>query len=683
MAQATGTVSGVIRDATTTQPIVGAQVVIVGTGLGIPTNNEGRFLIENVPAGEQIVHVEYIGYGSEERAVQVAAGGTATADLELRSEAITLEGLVATGTAGRARRREVGNSISQINASQIQTAAIADMGDVLQGRAVGVQISDNSGQVGAGSTIRLRGNNSINMGNAPLIYIDGVRMESNATGSDGEVGQSPIAFDLVNPADIARIEIVKGPAATTLYGTEAAGGVIQIFTKRGAAGAPQFTLSIDQGFHNMPHVGPDKDVNPTGLNLNDCSHEPGCPESGSWFRNGHLQRYNLSVRGGNETVSYFASGRWGRQEGVVAPQGLKEYTARANVAFRPSPNLEIQFNNMYARRDITWIPDGNNADGLILNVLRGDRGYTPDNDDSLVLEFDLFQTINHYITGIQATWNPIPSITQRLNVGLDYETSDLQDFKPWGYFAAPEGDREDDLQEDRNITFDYSGTWSHEVGAALNSSFSWGAQLYDEYSYSLNGFDARFAGPGDQLLGDGTLQDVNEDRTRIRSGGFFLQEMIGVGDRLFITGGIRWDGFSTFGSGFGLASYPKISGAYTISDEAFFPDALGQLKLRAAWGQSGKAPAAFDAARIYEATSADEQLPAVIIANLGNPDLGPETTSEIEAGFEGSLWDSRVLYDFTLYDQTTRDALICVSEPASLGTEECTLRNVGSVANDG
>jgi len=294
----------------------------------------------------------------------------------------------------------------------------------------------------------------------------------------------------------------------------------------------------------------------------------------------------------------------------------------------------------------------------------------------------LLQEINHYITGVGVTWNPVPSVMQRLNVGLDYESSDLQDFKPWGYFSALEGDREDDQLQDRNLTLDYAGTWNASRGV-FSSALSWGGQVYDEFSYQLNGFDSRFAGPGDQLVGDGTIRDVGESRTRVRSGGFFLQQMVGFRDRLFVTGGVRWDGFSTFGDDFGLATYPKLSAAYTVSDESFFPSGLGIMKLRAAWGVAGKAPSVFDAARIYEATAADEAQPAVILANFGNPDLGPERSEELEFGVEGMLLDGRVAYEFTRFDQTTKDALICLPQAPSLGTEECTLRNLGELSNKG
>ncbi|MDE3002559.1 MAG: SusC/RagA family TonB-linked outer membrane protein [Gemmatimonadota bacterium] len=735
-AQNTGTVTGLVRDAATLAPLAGAQVSVEGTGVGGLVNNVGRFLLLNVPAGTQTVNVTMIGYGSGSQTVSVTAGGTATLDFELREQALSLEGVVVTGTAGQARRREVGNSIESVSASDIAVAAITDVSNVLQGRAAGVAIAGTDGQVGAGSEIRIRGNSSISQSNRPLIYVDGVRMENSALMSADEGAAGTMAIDGINPNDIDRIEIVKGPAATTLYGTEAAGGVVQIFTKRGAAGAPAWTLTMDGGLSRMGHQGPlvgsdvvpmanaytesHPDLYPTGdynvdymlpegdignangLRLNDCASgvnlsalyptidsygaEPGCPESGSWFRDATMQRVNLSIRGGGETATYFVSGRYADEQGVVDPQGQDSYNLRANVQFQPFDGLDVSLNNMYTKRNISWIPNGNNASGLFLNVLRGERGYTPDNDDSLVMFNDIFTNQSQWVTSASIGWSPTADFSHRLNFGMDYTYVDFVDFKPYDNYENPLGDRENDTYNDRNMTFDYNGSWRTDVMSGISSSFSWGGQVYEEYSWRLNGFDSDFAGPGDQLLGDGTDQDVNESRLTVRSGGFFLQEQIGFGDRFFLTGGMRWDGFSTFGSGFGLAAYPKLAAAYTISDESFFPEGLlgiDALKLRGAWGKSGRAPGAFDAVKVYEATQADEVVPALIIGNLGNADLGPEVSKELEVGFETSLFEGRASIDFTYFDQTTTDALIGVAEAPSFGTEEATLRNLGETTNKG
>ena len=715
VAAQTGTLTGVVRNAVGAQPLAGAQVSIDGTGMGGLSNNVGRFLVLSVPAGQVTVTVQSIGYGSVSQTVTVVAGETATLDFLLRSQALSLEGVVVTGTAGSARRREIGNQISTVTSREIELAAITNVSDLLQGRSTGVQVQNFTGQVGGGAQIRIRGNSSLTAGNNPLIYIDGMRMESNPITVDDEAGASPMAIDFINPNDIERIEIIKGPAATTLYGTEAAGGVIQIFTKRGSAGAPIWSLNIDQGLRVMPLLAGmggvnGKDINPTGYYMNDCSvhraynsefdplfpNQPGgqfitidsaqagCPESGSWFHNGHLQRYNLSVRGGSQAVTYFVSGRWDDEKGNIDNQGAKTYGIRANISFQPTDGLNISLNNSYQRRNIVWIPDGNNASGFMLNVVRGEAGYTPRNDDSKVFENDIISNIHQFQTTVGIGWTPNASWSHRFNMGMDYTVQDFIDWKYWDYYADPTGYRENDHDQDRNMTLDYSGSYDNDLLDNVSSRLSFGGQVYESFNYGLFSDDDTFAGPGEPLVGDGTNQSTNESRRRVRSGGFFLQEQLGWNDRLFLVAGMRWDGFSTFGTGFGLAKYPKLSASYVISEESFFNiEAIDMLKLRAAWGQSGKAPGVFAAEKLWQATSSDEQLPAVVLDNFGNADLGPERSEELEWGFELSAFQGRTIFEFTKYDQTTKDALIGVSPTPSTGTNNRVLRNLGAVENWG
>lgn len=304
----TGTVTGVVRSATNQQPLAGAQVAIPALDAGRLANNVGRYVLPNIPVGTHTMEVTYLGYSTATAEITVTEGGATVQNFEMRSEALSLEGIVVTGTAGAARRREIGNSVSQINEEAFQDAPVTSVADILQGRALGATVLTNGGQVAAGSTIKLRGNNSVAFSNSPLVYVDGVRIRERGLVHAQEANQQMNPFDDINPADIARIETIKGAAATTLYGTEAAGGVIQIFTKRGVAGAPAWSLTVDQGLNTLGHIGPSPDVNPTGLGMNNCNFtgddnfpggdpmfpaDPSCPEGGDWLKNGTLQSYNL------------------------------------------------------------------------------------------------------------------------------------------------------------------------------------------------------------------------------------------------------------------------------------------------------------------------------------------------------------------------------------------------------
>jgi len=698
---ATGTITGVVRNSVSREAIAGAQISIPGTGVGVLANNVGRYLILNAPAGEQTLQAQFIGYSTETRTVSVQAGETVTVDFELRSEAISLAGVVVTGTAGQARRKEVGNSIAQINSAQIENAPILDAADALQGRAAGVTVMMNSGQVGVGSTVRLRGNNSVAMGNNPLIYVDGIRVRNSGSTYQDEGGQSLGPLSDINPDDIERIEVIKGAAASTLYGTEAAGGVIQIFTKRGAAGSAAWSGGMEMGFNEMGHFGPSDIAD--GMYMNDCtdmtrfdnrsgqivsaSEGGSCPD-GSWLDRGFVHKYNLSVRGGTDASNYYLSGTWGDERGVINTgdfgddEGQRSYALRGNFGFSPRENLTIRFNNSFIHKDVNWIPDGDNAEGFLLNVLRADAGYTPDGADGLILGMKLKTLTDHFTSGVNVVYNA-GSVSHRFNAGIDWAQNDYAEEHPYEYWRVPLGNREVDQYITRKYTFDYGGSLDLTFGQDITSQTSWGGQLYDDFVFRLNGFGDDFAGPGDKVIDSAARTEAYETRRTITNGGFFIQEMVGWKDKLFLTGGLRVDGHSAFGSDFGWAPYPKVGLAYTISDETFWPERFGEMKLRTAFGESGKAPGVFDAVRTWDAVSGDDGQPGVTPDNLGNPELGPERTREFEIGAEGSVLNGRVTYEYTYYDQETTDALIYVQQLPSAGFTGTQLENVGHIDNKG
>ncbi len=678
----TGTITGVVTDAQTGETLPGVNVIAsdLTEVLGAATDAEGRYTIEAVPAGEHTVEAQFVGFQTATKQVTVVDGQTVTVDFALREATLGLDEVIVTGMAGNARRREIGVTVAQIGASEIEAAPVADFGDLLQGRVAGVTIMDNSGQVGAGSTIRLRGINSITQGNTPLIYVDGVRV-SNSNFGAGASNQTTSPLNAINPNNIQRIEIIKGPAATTLYGTEAASGVIQIFTKRGTEGVPQFNFSVRQGINRLAQAGT-QDYH-AELSLNDCSGETGCPEDGDWLRTGHTQSYNLSARGGTGDLGYFISGNWGSAEGIIAPQATSSYNLRVNLSTTPVENLQIRFTNNYSFRNTRWIPDGNYFGGFLLNVLRGDQGYTPNNNDALILESELRTESNHFISGLSFDWTPTSSMLHQLTLGLDYVLSEYTSEQPFGFWSEPLGSRGNDTRRQRKLTLDYTGSLNMDIVPSISSTTSWGGQLYSDQYVALSGSGEEFAGPGRKVVSNAARTSASESRTTVVSGGFFVQERFGWNDQLFLTLGLRVDGHSTFGEDFGLAPYPKVSGSYVISDHSFWPEWWETLKLRAAYGEAGKAPGVFDALRTYASVAGDEGEPGVTPANLGNPNLGPERSREIEAGFETSLFNGRVSAIFTWYRQHTYDALIPVQPVPSEGFIQSQLRNIGVLENKG
>jgi TonB-dependent SusC/RagA subfamily outer membrane receptor len=247
-AQERGTVTGVVVEAGTMRPLSGVQISVAGTQLGTLTNQEGRYIIMNVPAGTREVRATRIGYAQATQQVAVAAGETVTADFTVTESAVALEGLVVTATGETQRVRERGNVVGQIQVAEMDLAPITTMSDVLQGRTAGMTVQRSAGTTGAGSRVRIRGSASASLGNQPLLIIDGIRVnESPNSFSIGLGGQAPSRLEDLNPDEIENIEILKGPAAAALYGTAAATGVIQVTTRRGRAGPARWTAYTEGG----------------------------------------------------------------------------------------------------------------------------------------------------------------------------------------------------------------------------------------------------------------------------------------------------------------------------------------------------------------------------------------------------------------------------------------------------
>ena len=244
-----GTIQGQVTHGRTSQPLPAAQVYVDGTQLGTITDSGGNYSISGVPAGEVTVSVQLIGFATASSDITVASGETVTLDFQLSERALDLDGIVVTGTAGGTQRRAIGNVVATVDAEEIMTRSpIGNVDQLVGQRTPGAMMLPGTGQVGTGSAVRIRGNSSLSLANEPIIYIDGVRMDSDPRRGPGQRGGANVSrLNDVHPGDIESIEIIKGPAAATLYGTEASNGVIQIITKRGASGTPQFDVTTRIG----------------------------------------------------------------------------------------------------------------------------------------------------------------------------------------------------------------------------------------------------------------------------------------------------------------------------------------------------------------------------------------------------------------------------------------------------
>lgn len=704
MAQPVGSLSGRVTDADNGQPIAAAQVTISGTPLGRPSSEDGRFSLTGVPAGTQIVVVRRIGYQQQSRAVTIRDGVALTVDFALVRSNVSLSGVVVSAT-GEERRKEVGNAVSTLSTAEFERGGVGNTQQILQGRATGVTVLANGGTPGAGGTIRLRGVNSITQGNRPIIYVDGIRIFNGNSPTGVSSRQSVSPLNDIPASDIERVEIVKGPAATTLYGTEASGGVIQIFTRRGREGPPVWTLEAGAGVNSMGDFGPRSD--PTrmflrqcrGPNMVDATGAPfvdaTCPESGSWLQNGSLGRYSLGVRGASGGISYGVSGNFEDETGVIAYGRNRTGGVRVNLGLSPAKSITLGLNSAWQRRSTEMISDGNSADAFILNVSRGPGSNFRGGEacagvtgvcvnNATVFTKDNIIGGDHFIVGGTATWTPVAQLSNRIAVGIDYNSTDQRTVNPFGYQRTPTGQYFQTLWNRTLVTVDAASTWKQSLGKHFSSSTSIGGQLFDSRLNSTDLQADNFSGPGTPTLVSGSLRQITDvNQQRVINAGAFAQQMIGWRDRLFVTLGTRIDGNSAFGRSFGLQNYPKVSVSYVLSDESFWPTWFETFKLRGALGEAGKAPGAFDATRTWNPIAAEGGLAAFTPGQLGNPNLGPERTRETEAGFDAGWLGGKVGLVMTWFNARTSDAIINVSYPPSQGFAANQPENVGVIENRG
>ncbi len=673
----TGTIEGAVTSAQSGEPLPGVNVVIADLNIGAATGPNGQYSIDQVPAGTHELTARFVGFQTATRTITVAAGATQTVDFALREQVVGLDEIVVTGAAGEARRKEIGNTISSVAVSELQSPP-TDVEDVLTGAIAGVSVNLGEGMSGSGAQIRLRGNTSVSQVNAPLVYVDGLRIRSTGfpkvvppVGYDGRsanVTANPI--NDINPVDIERIEIVKGAAATTLYGTEAAPGVIQIFTKQGTDDQAQWSFRTQQGFHEMQAFGP--------------SNEPFF-RIDPFLRRAHVQNYAGSVRGGIQGVTYFLSGSYADNQGVLPDDNQQKFSTRANVGFSPIDALQVDFNTYYVNDDVQNPPAGNNAQGLTLNAFRGEQNYFADSSPSTirqVLDTRMTTERDHFVIGGTFRYAPVDGFSNRLRVGLDRVDMELRSFRPLGFVFAPDG-----IMSNRNwtsnlVTVDFVSNLELDITPDFGSRLSVGGQTVETSTRSVWGYAEGFSSPGEPVLSDGASTLAFEERITEVNAGVFAQNVFSYLDRYFLTVGLRVDGNSAFGDDFGLQPYPKVSLSYAVSDETFWNDDWGTLKLRAAYGHAGQAPGNFDAVRTWasEPWGANS---AFLPQNVGNPALGPERTVETEGGFNLTTLGERLNVDFTYYRQITNDALLPVTQVPSQGFAGSQLENVGELRNSG
>ena len=389
--------------------------------------------------------------------------------------------------------------------------------------------------------------------------------------------------------------------------------------------------------------------------------------------------------GGSDRFQYFVSGAFNNNKGVLPNDQEETLVTRGNFSFELLDDLRIDVTTSYTNNRIENTAAGNNAHGVTLNVFRAERNYFGDSDPNnlrQLLNQEITTELDHLVTGATVNYSPAPWFTNRFTLGYDLAQQENRNLRPFGFVRAKGGILSDEQIKYSTLTSDYAGSINFNVSDDLASTFSFGGQAITEDYIRTMAYGQDFPGPGVPTVSSASSFIARESRIKTVNAGFFFQNLLALKDRYFFTAGLRFDGHSAFGSNLGLEAYPKGQLSYVISDEDFFPVSLGEMKLRAAMGWSGRAPDAFDAVRTWNPIAVDFK-PGFRPDNVGNPDVGPERTREIEVGVDWAFLDQRLSVEFTWYEQKTTDALFNVSQIPSNGFLGSQIANVGAIRNRG
>lgn len=721
-AQETGAITGQVVESSTADGLDGVQVYVVGENIGTLTDSDGNFRLTEVPSGELTVAAQLLGYGTERQTVTVQPGQAAQVQFQMSQQAVAMDQIVVTGTGtGGVERRQLGNTVGSVNAEELQDAPTASFSEMLSGREPGVSMMPSSGLTGEGARIRIRGSASLSQSNEPLVYIDGVRMSSGGgfaggvSGGSTGVGASS-RLDDISPSSIERIEILKGAAAATLYGTEASNGVIQIFTKSGSEGATRWTVEAENGMEFMPtnrilpfadfprdqaqaqHMNEfwGEDLEPYEVmqrDLMDQIHETGRTTS-----------LNGSVSGGQSGITYFGSARYQNLDGIWGLEELgpmndrsERYQGNINLQIYPSDEMRLQLRSLYANTAQSSPQTSNTPASphtiLVSSHLRKATERNPFGAPVYATIEELMQQtqgqeVNHFNTSSQVTYSPGSDVTINGTVGVDFTSNSSFQQLPFGWnvddFATidTEGARSVGTENHMEITTELRTGWSDEFGD-FTSDLTVGGQAFLVRTEVRAAEGSDFPGPGLEVVDAASNQTTDESYQENINAGMFAQEQIGFRDFAFVTLGGRYDANSAFGESFQGVFYPKVSFSVIPSDRPGWESSLlSSLRIRGAIGQSGLQPGAFDKFRTYDPLVTTFG-PGIQTGNLGNADLEPEVATEWEGGVELGLFDERLGLTATYWDRTVDGAMVAQQFPVSGGFQSLQLTNIGELKGRG
>ncbi len=717
--------TGTVTDSATGAAIAGATVTIEGTRLGAYAKENGSFIITNVPDTSFSLLVRFIGY--KRRLIRVAEGES-NVDISIARDFLKLEEIVVTGQATGVEKQNLPNAVATVSADELTRAPAQTLESALQGKVPGAYIQANGGAPGGGIQVNLRGVSTINAGSDPLFVVDGIvvsnaaipngqnAVTAAAAGGNASNQDNPVnrIADL-NPADIERIEILKGGSAAAIYGSKATNGVVIITTKRGQVGKPQFNFTQRFGVSSIARTLGQRVFNDSAeaFSVYDsalvrANFVPGKRvdyEDLLYGRKGLTTETEASVTGGTEQTKYFVSGLVNNDEGIAVGSGYKKQGVRVNLdqVLSGRVNLSVSTNLIHSRSDRALSNNDNSgtSPGLVLPFTpsffdpRPVNGVYPTNPfersnplQTLALlknQEDVWRALGTITTRI----NLMSRETQRLNVtvigGADY-FSQRNDF-----LSPPELQYEPNdgqpgtvvLGKASNLSTNLAVNAAHNFTPASKSfdaTTSIGVQ-YEDRELNATSNVARTLVSGQSSPDQAASRDVSQFINKVRDFGIFGQEELLLMDRkLLLTAGIRADRSSSNGNSDKYYAYPKAATSYRIIKPL---GGLDELKLRLAYGETGNQPTFGAKFTPDTSLTTDGRIGTLPSPRLGATGIKPERQKEIETGFDAQLAGGRAQLSFSVYQRRITDLLLEQTLAPSSGYSTRIFNSGGVLRNRG
>ena len=727
LAQSTGSITGTVVDSLSGETLPGVNVVITGGGQdvqqGTSTGTDGTYQIDGLDPATYDVRASFVGYTDKTVTdVEVSAGEATQVDFELAPSSVALEEVVVSVGYGTQRRQDVTSSVSSVDISDADVGSITSPQQLIQGKAAGVSVTQNSGQPGSGLTVRVRGGTSINASNDPLYVIDGVPIDNSSLAPGGYGGaRNPLNF--LNPDNIESIDVLKDASATAIYGARGSNGVVLIETKGGEAGRVQISvnsslstsamarqLDLLTGDEYRNFVQEQVEAGELEESQLDALGEASTDWQEAITHRALSQNHSLALSGGMENAQFRTSLGYTNDEGIVISSAQEKITGRFNgdlQAFDDRLRLSTSINSAYIRDDyVPYEETGGFSGAAFAGVLkfnptlpvRNEEGDFTEYSESTInpvaaaRQVEDFGETSKTIANFTAAFDVLESLTAQLNLGGEYSEATRRTYLPR---VSPLGeDTQGRAEQDKNErqfaliegTTTYNNTFgSHSVNAVAGASYQrW---VNEGFGAAGENFITDFFAFNNLEGGANAGLIPYSYKNEHKLASVFGRLNYDYDGRYLASLSLRRDGSSRFGANNRWGLFPAASMAWRASRDLPLPDAFSDLKLRVGYGETGNqeignylalqtlAPgfrAVFDQ-QVYVGVAADQ---------FANPDLQWEETATFNAGIDYGFLGGRLRGSLDYYWKNTDNLLVDlpVPQPAVVSSQ---LQNVGSVRNTG